>query len=77
MEQTAKYIQIAKTLQRDILAGKYESHSRFPSEEMLARHFGASRPALAGSPFTFFKCEREPVDNFSVIDFLLVFVGFC
>lgn len=46
MEQTAKYIQIAKTLQRDILAGKYESHSRFPSEEMLARRFGASRPTI-------------------------------
>ena len=46
MEQVAKYIQIAKTLQRDILAGKYESYNRFPSEEMLARRFGASRPTI-------------------------------
>ena len=46
MEQIAKYVQIAKTLQHDILAGKYERHSRFPSEEMLARRFGASRPTI-------------------------------
>lgn len=46
MEQIAKYLQIAKTLQRDILAGKYEHEERFPSEEALARRFGASRPTI-------------------------------
>ena len=46
MKPIAKYIQIAKTLQRDILSGKYEHEERFPSEESLARRFGASRPTI-------------------------------
>ncbi|MBQ2629664.1 MAG: GntR family transcriptional regulator [Kiritimatiellae bacterium] len=46
MEQIAKYLQIAKMLQRDILAGKYEHEERFPSEEALVRRFGVSRPTI-------------------------------
>ncbi len=40
---TAKYLAIAQTLKREILEGKYEDLNRFPSEEALARRFGASR----------------------------------
>ena len=42
----AKYIAIAAALRKDILAGRYETHDRFPSEEALARRFGASRPTI-------------------------------
>ncbi len=42
----AKYILIAEELKRDILAGKYESQGRFPSEGSLVRRFGASRPTI-------------------------------
>ena len=45
-EHTAKYLVVADTLKREILNGKYESHERFPSEEALARRFGASRPTV-------------------------------
>jgi len=45
-EHTAKYLAVADTLKREILNGKYESHERFPSEEALARRFGASRPTV-------------------------------
>ena len=45
-ERTAKYLAVADTLKREILNGKYESHERFPSEEALARRFGASRPTV-------------------------------
>ena len=45
-ERTAKYLAVADTLKREILNGKYESHERFPSEETLARRFGASRPTV-------------------------------
>lgn len=41
-----KYLAVADTLKREILNGKYESHERFPSEEALARRFGASRPTV-------------------------------
>lgn len=43
---TAKYLTIAEALKRDILSGKYERDERFPSEEALARRFGASRPTV-------------------------------
>ena len=43
---TAKYLSIAETLKRDILSGKYDCDKRFPSEGMLARRFGASRPTV-------------------------------
>ena len=42
----AKYIAIASALRRSILSGHYETHVRFPSEEALARRFGASRPTI-------------------------------
>lgn len=42
----AKYLLIAEALKRDILAGKYESQERFPSEESLVRRFEASRPTI-------------------------------
>lgn len=42
----AKYLLIAEALKRDILAGKYESQERFPSEESLVRRFGVSRPTI-------------------------------
>ena len=45
-ESTAKYLAIAAALKRDILAGKYAGLNRFPSEETLARRFGASRPTV-------------------------------
>ena len=45
-EHTAKYLAVADTLKREILNGKYESNERFPSEEALARRFGASRPTV-------------------------------
>ena len=45
-ERSAKYLAVADTLKREILNGKYESHERFPSEETLARRFGASRPTV-------------------------------
>lgn len=45
-ESMAKYLSIAATLKRDILAGKYAGRERFPSEETLARRFGASRPTV-------------------------------
>ena len=44
--KTGKYLVVADTLKREILNGKYESHERFPSEEALARRFGASRPTV-------------------------------
>ena len=43
---SAKYISIAAVLKRDILAGRYDNWERFPSEEALARRFGASRPTI-------------------------------
>ena len=45
-KNTSKYLSIAEALKRDILAGKYESRERFPSEEALVRKFGASRPTI-------------------------------
>lgn len=42
----SKYLSIADALRRDILAGKYAHAARFPSEEALARRFGASRPTI-------------------------------
>lgn len=42
----SKYLEIAATLKREILEGKYEDSERFPSEEALARRFGASRPTI-------------------------------
>ena len=45
-ERTAKYLAVADTLKREILNGKYELNERFPSEEALARRFGASRPTV-------------------------------
>ncbi len=42
----SKYLAIADELKHDILSGKYNSHERFPSEEALARRFGASRPTI-------------------------------
>ena len=45
-KNAAKYLSIAEALKRDILAGKYEREERFPSEEALARRFGASRPTI-------------------------------
>ena len=42
----SKYLAIADELKRDILSGRYDSHERFPSEETLARRFGASRPTV-------------------------------
>ena len=41
-----KYIAIASALRKDILSGRYDNHDRFPSEEALARRFGASRPTI-------------------------------
>jgi DNA-binding transcriptional regulator YhcF (GntR family) len=41
-----KYVTIAEALKKDILAGKYDNHERFPSEAALARRFGASRPTI-------------------------------
>ena len=41
-----KYLLIAEALKHDILAGKYESSERFPSEEVLVRRFSASRPTV-------------------------------
>jgi len=43
---TAKYLSIAEALKRDILAGKFESREKFPSEEALVRRFGTSRPTV-------------------------------
>ena len=43
---SAKYLEIAQTLRREILEGKFEDRDRFPSEEALARRFGASRPTV-------------------------------
>jgi DNA-binding LacI/PurR family transcriptional regulator len=45
-ETEAKYIAIAAALRKDILSGRYETRDRFPSEEALARRFGASRPTI-------------------------------
>ena len=42
----AKYLTIAGELRREILAGKYASGQRFPSEEMLVRRFRVSRPTV-------------------------------
>ena len=42
----AKYLTIAEELRREILAGKYASGQRFPSEEMLVRRFRVSRPTV-------------------------------
>ena len=42
----SKYTLIAAALKRDILSGKYNDKERFPSEETLARRFGASRPTI-------------------------------
>lgn len=42
----AKYIGIFETLRGEILNGKYVDRERFPSEEMLVRRFGASRPTI-------------------------------
>ncbi len=41
-----KYISIADALRHDILAGKYDSHAKFPSEGTLVRRFGVSRPTI-------------------------------
>lgn len=41
-----KYLDVAETLKREILAGKYEGRDRFPSEKALSRRFGASRPTI-------------------------------
>ena len=38
-----KYQQLFDLLSRDILAGKYKSGQRFPSESVLVRQFGTSR----------------------------------
>jgi GntR family transcriptional regulator, arabinose operon transcriptional repressor len=38
-----KYQQIMDVLSRDILAGKYKSGQKFPSEAVLVRQFGTSR----------------------------------
>jgi len=46
MKGDSKYLAIAGELKRNILAGKYEKAERFPSEEALARRFGASRPTV-------------------------------
>ena len=43
---SAKYLAMADTLKCEILSGKYESRDKFPSEEALARRFGASRPTV-------------------------------
>ena len=45
-EIEAKYIAIAAALRKDILSGRYETRERIPSEEALARRFGASRPTI-------------------------------
>ncbi len=47
-ERTQKYLDVADTLKREILNGKYESHESFPSEEALARtrRLGASQPTV-------------------------------
>ncbi len=42
-EQGPKYQQVLDLLSRDILAGKYKSGQRFPSEAALVRQFGTSR----------------------------------
>ena len=39
---SVKYREIADTLRREILAGKYPPGSRFPSLQMLCRRFGVS-----------------------------------
>jgi len=42
-EYGPKYQQVLDLLSRDILAGKYKSGQRFPSEAALVRQFGTSR----------------------------------
>lgn len=43
---SSKYLAMADTLKREILSGKYETRERFPSEGMLVRRFGVSRPTV-------------------------------
>lgn len=43
---TAKYSKIIEELRREILSGKYEAGSGFPSGAELAGHFGVSRPTI-------------------------------
>lgn len=44
--RSAKYLEIAQTLRREILEGKFANREHFPSEVALARRFGASRPTV-------------------------------
>ena len=41
-----KYLEIANVLRQEILAGRYETSERFPSEVALSRRFGTSRPTV-------------------------------
>ena len=41
-----KYTEIAEQLKREILAGKFEGDSRFPTGLQLAKRFGVSRPTI-------------------------------
>lgn len=41
-----KYIEIIDILRQEILAGKYVTSARFPSEVTLSRRFGTSRPTV-------------------------------
>ena len=42
----AKHIRVFETLRAQILAGEYAPDRKFPSEQMLVRRFGVSRPTI-------------------------------
>lgn len=46
VDRTAKYRDVFQTLRLEILAGRHADHEKFPSEQMLARRFGVSRPTI-------------------------------
>ena len=39
--------EVFETLRREILAGKYDADRKLPSEMILARRFGVSRPTIS------------------------------
>lgn len=47
MPEEARYHEIARQLREELVAGRYGSEGRMPSEAQLVRRFGVSRPTVA------------------------------
>ena len=46
-ESSKRYSEIARTLREEVLAGRFGTDGRMPSEAQLVTRFGVSRPTIA------------------------------